>query len=507
MIRCSQLQRKRFIKDFIIYIKTGGFTLKKGHTKKLTATLILSLLLTVGLAGCGGSNAKETNNGTTGSDKGNVSETQQVTIKVSNWPKPNEEAKIKQYEQIMAQMSVNYPEITVEKDEWGYDVSSFLPKAASGQLPTLYETYFTETSKIINANYAADITDMMKEYGYDKAINPDLLKMVTKDGKYYGIPKDGYNIAMMYNINLFKEAGLVDENGAPKFPKTYEELATTAQTIKEKTGKPGMFLPTKSGQGGWMFMNIAWAYGAEFEKQVDGKWKAVFNSPEAVAALQYVKDLKWKYDVLPDNNLVDVTNDMFRMFGTDQVAMSFGNIDWLPMIQQQTKMSKDNVAMSALPIGPIGEPVTLLGGGLYMFSPSATPEQIDAGFKWLKTYGFTPESSEEALSGWDIEKKTLADQDLIVGPHGLRIWTDERRIAEEDKILGKYSNVNLDLFRDYMDNGSKGMRAEEPVNAQELYQKLDIALQTVLTDKNADPQKILDKVVEEFQRDYLDKVQ
>ena len=163
--------------------------------------------------------------------------------------------------------------------------------------------------------------------------------------------------------------------------------------------------------------------------------------------------------------------------------------------------------MSALPIGPIGEPVTLLGGGLYMFSPNATPEQIDAGFKWLKTYGFTPESSEEALTGWDIEKKTLADQDLIVGPHGLRIWTDETRIAEEDKILGKYSNVNLDLFRDYMDNGSKGMRAEEPVNAQELYQKLDIALQTVLTDKNADPQKILDKAVEEFQRDYLDKVQ
>lgn len=485
---------------FAIRIIIGGITLRMAHNKRLTAVLSVTLLLSAGLAGCGGSN--EVNIG----GSGNAAAGKQVTIKVSNWPKPNEEAKIAQYEQLMEKMKTNYPEITVDKDEWGYDVSSFLPKAASGQLPTVYETFFTETSKIIKANYAADITDTMKKYGYDRAINPDLLKMVTKDGKYYGIPKDGYVIGMLYNVNLFKEAGLLDDKGIPKFPTTYEELAETAQIIKQKTGKAGMFLPTKSGQGGWMFMNIAWAYGAEFEKQIDGKWKAVFNSPEAAAALQYVKDLKWKYDVLPDNNLVDVTNDMFRMFGTDQVAMGFGTNDWTPVIQQQTKMSKDNIAMSALPVGPVGQPVTLLGGGLYMFSPNVTPEQIDAGFKWLKTYGFTPESSEEALTGWDIEKKTLSDQGLIVGPYGLRIWTDEKRIGEEQKILDKYNNVNLDLFRDYMDNGSKGMRAEEPVNAQELYQKLDIVLQTVLTDKDADPQEILNKAAEEFQRDYLDKV-
>ena len=41
------------------------------------------------------------------------------------------------------------------------------------------------------------------------------------------------------------------------------------------------------------------------KKGDDGKWKATFNSPEAANALQYIKDLKWKYDVLPTNTLVN----------------------------------------------------------------------------------------------------------------------------------------------------------------------------------------------------------
>ncbi|MFC5404139.1 ABC transporter substrate-binding protein [Cohnella soli] len=433
-------------------------------------------------------------------------ESKPVTIKISNWPKPNDEAQVKVYDALAASMKEKYPYINIVKDEWGYDVSSFLPKAASGELPTVYETFFTEADKIIKANYAADITDIMTKTAIDKALNPELLKLVQKDGKYYGIPKDGYVMGMMYNVNLFKQAGLVDDKGIPKFPKTYEELAQTAQVIKEKTGKPGFFFPTKNNQGGWMFMNIAWAYGAEFEAQEDGKWKAVFNTPEAAAALQYVKDLKWKYNVLPANNLVDVGTDLFQMFGTDQVGMSFGISDWANAMVQNLKMSKDNLAMSALPAGPKGN-VTLLGGGLYMFAPDSTSEQLDAAFKWLEVKGFSSQTTKEALDGLETSSKTANEQGLIVGPHGLRVWVNEDRINAEQKILDQYTNVNMAMFDDYMKNGSKGLRPEVPVNAQELYKTLDVVIQAVLTNKNADPAKLLEKAASDFQKDYLDKVQ
>lgn len=433
-------------------------------------------------------------------------ENKPVTIKVSNWPKPNEDAKLKEYDGYMKTMSEKYPYITIAKDEWSYDVNSFLPKAASGELPTVYDTFFTETNKIINANYAADITDLVQKYGFDTALNPELLKLVMKDGKYYGLPQGGYTIGLMYNMNLFKQAGLLDDAGVPKFPKTYEELAQTAKIIKDKTGKPGFFFSTKSNQGGWNFMNVAWAYGADFETQENGKWKAIFNSPEAVAAMQYVKDLKWKYNVLPDNNLLDA-NDLLAMFGTDQVGMSFGLSSWANILVQMTKMPKDNLAMSALPIGPTGQPATLLGGAAYMFSASSTPEQLDAAFKWLAIKGFTVDSSPEALQGLDDATKNNKEQNMIVGPHDMASWVDGPRAKAEQDIIDKYTNVNMALFQDYMNNGTAGMRPEVPINAQELYKTLDVVIQSVLTNKNADPKALLDRAVSEFQRDYLDKVQ
>jgi len=486
---------------------------------KLGLSLVWLTLIALLLAACSGGNGKETSSpssapsGASGSPSASPSadpepsnaEPQPVTIKIGNWPKPNDEANEKIFADLEAKMKAQYPYVTIEKDEWGYDVVSFLPKAVSGQLPTLYDSFYTEADKIIKANYSADITDMMQKYGFDTGINPDLLKLVERDGKYYGLPKDGYVIGMMYNLNVLKEAGLLDASGVPVFPKTYEELAQTAVTIKEKTGKAGIFFPTKTNQGGWMFMNIAWAYGADFEQQVDGKWKAVFNSPEAVAALQYVKDLKWKYNVLPENNLVD-TNDLLMMFGTDQVGMSFGMYEFIGPLIQVAKMSKDSIALSALPAGPAGH-AALLGGGLYMFAPGSTPEQLDAAFKWLNLRGLSPKATPESLEALETNLQAQAEQGYAIGPHGLQIWTDQERVAAEQEIVNKYTNVNMALFDDYMTNGTQGLRPEVPVNAQELYKALDGLIQAVLTNEKADPQALLDKAVAEFQRDYLDKVQ
>lgn len=480
-------------------------------TKKITALMLCALIALTFVVGCSNtqteegstSNDTETADNDSGTSSNDAEGPKPVTISVGNWPLETNEVARKNMEQSVATMKEKYPYITIEPDEYVYDVNSFLPKAESGQLPTLYSTWFTEPEKIIEAGYAADITDAMERYGYDTGTNPDMLELVTKEGKMYGVPISGYSMGMWYNVNLFKQAGLLDEKGVPKFPRTYDELAETAKILKDKTGKPGLFFATKNNQGGWFFMNIAWAYGAEFEKQVDGKWQAVFNSPEAVAALQYVKDLKWKYDVLPDNVLV-ATSDMFRLFGTDQVAMSFGTVDWMQNPINDYKMSKDNLAMSVLPSGPKGK-AALMGGNLNMFAPNATPEQIDAGFKWLEIRGVTPKISPQTLKALEDGYKADNEAGRIVGPPRLRVWVDPERVKAEDEIRTKYTNVNMDLWNDYVEHNSENIRPEEPVNSQELYKTLDNVIQAVLTDKNADPKALLDKAVTDFQRDYLDK--
>lgn len=464
---------------------------------------LVPLVALVAVTACGGKNGEDPAGSASSAGTSTKADTEKkVVFDNGDWVK-DDDKQLPQFEAWKKQLETDFPNITVKPDYYPYDVNTFLPKAESGQLPNLFSTYFTEPVKIINGGYAADITSYMAKYGYDKAVNPDMLKLVTRDGKIYGIPDSGYYMGIWYNVNLFKEAGLLDDKGVPKFPKTYEELAQTAKAVKDKTGKAGFFFPTENNQGGWQFMNIAWSYGAEFEQQDGGKWKAVFNSPEAVQALQYVKDLKWKYDVLPDNALVNI-DDGFRLFGTDQVAMAFATTDWKNNPVNDYKMSKDAIAMSAVPSGPKGR-VALFGGNLRMFANNATPEQIEAGFKWTKIVGKSPDVDPASLKGLEEALASDQSQNRVTGVHGLTPWVNKEKTDAENAIYDKYRNVNLDLWNDYMNNEGVTIKPEVPMNAQELYKQLDAVIQAVLTDKNADPKSLLDKAAADFQKDYLDK--
>lgn len=426
-----------------------------------------------------------------------------VTITVGIWPQDNDEAGKKSWEVYSRNFTAKYPNITLQPEPYVYAPETFLPKAESGQAPSIFQTWYTEPKKLIANGYASDITEMATRYGYDTAVNPEVLKIVTVDSKIYGIPRDAYSLGLYINMNLFKQAGLVDQKGLPIYPKTFDELAITAKSIKEKTGKAGMFFPTKDHVGGWHFVNLAWSFGAEFEKQVDGRWISGMNSREAVAALQYIKDLKWKYDVLLPNALLS-WGDWIKNFGTDQVGMTFAAPDTLRNPVSDYSMSKDAIAMAPMPSGPKGQ-YSLLGGTIYMFPSNNTPEQLDACFKLLEVIGRGPKTDPDTMAAFEADLKDQNSKNYPVGPKPIVIWTNPERLSAEDAIYKKYTNVNMELFKPYYDMAYKGLKPEEPISCQDLYGELDNCLQVVITNKDADPKALLEKASKDFQTKFLDK--
>ena len=183
-------------------------------------------------------------------------------------------------------MAVKNTDFVIQPDNWSFDLKSFYAKAAGGQIPIVYSTNFTEVSQIISAGYSADLTKELKKQGlYDK-MSKDVLDVVSKDGKVYAFPYAAYVLGLAYNVDLFEKAGLMNEDGTPKQPKDWNELAEFAVKIKNATGVPGFIFPTANNVGGWIFTSVAWSYGTEFMKKDGDKWKATFDSPEAAEALQ-----------------------------------------------------------------------------------------------------------------------------------------------------------------------------------------------------------------------------
>ena len=86
-----------------------------------------------------------------GNEGGSTSSNGKTQISVGGWPakegkdKENIEAKKARFEEAN-------PEFEIVPDNWSFDLKSFYPKAAGGQLPTVYGTHFTEVSQIIAAN-------------------------------------------------------------------------------------------------------------------------------------------------------------------------------------------------------------------------------------------------------------------------------------------------------------------------------------------------------------------
>ena len=458
-------------------------------TKKIIAMVLCALIAIGMLSGCG--QEKKSDDG-------------KVSISIGNWKTEGQDGYDLQMERL-EQFRADHPEIDIQPDTYAYDTKNFIAKATAGQLPTAYDTYFTEIKQIAKQGYCADISQPLKNTGLLDILNPTMLEMVKGDnGEIWGLPHNAYAQSLTINKKLFKEAGLVNDDGSIKIPDTYDEVAEFAQIVKEKTGKAGFVLPTIENCGGWHLMNVAWSYGTEFMKQEsDGKWTATFDSKEFKDACQWLYDMKWKYNALPDNSVIS-NGDRQQLFGTYQAAMMFGAP---PENDLSTKygMEISDIVCARVPKGPKGR-YAQTGGAVWMFSNTATEEEIEAALTWfVEQGGFPTKLDNETISSLEKTYEELKDSGRIILP--IEPFSTFKGREGEDKMLGlleKYSNVDLADWEGYFGFDGVTLRAEEPVACQQLYSVIDGIVQKIITDKNIDIDAVVKEAVNDFQKNHLD---
>lgn len=459
--------------------------------KKITALCMAAALTAAALSGC--NSGKEETEGKT-------------TLTLGSWPDQTQTEQLKLYNGYKDQLQKKNPDLIIKTDTTNFsDAQIFNMKAGANLIATIYTTHFTEVQKTIKNGYAGDITEVLQERGLADVINPSLIDTVKgSDGRIYAFPQNAYMMGLVINKALFRQAGLVNEDGTVMVPETYEQLAEYAATIKEKTGQAGFGICTTNNWGGWHFMDIAWSYGVEFMKQRDdGTWEATFNTPEAVDALQYIKDLKWKYDAMPYDTVIDGT-DINRLLGVGQCAMAIG-VPTDALISQYGLPVSD-YAHGRLPAGPKGRYVQM-GGGVYMFSPTASKDELEAAFDWLEIKGSAKTKlDDEAIANIESNYKTQLETTGVVLPLSpLFLWSDPERMEKEKELNAKYCNVDPKDFATYMDLNDVILKSEEPVACQELYSVLDKCIQEVITNKDADCKAIIENACKDFQVNHLDK--
>lgn len=467
---------------------------RKGFMKNTFKKIVLGLLtLTMSasaLAGCGGKKVED--DGT-------------VHVEFYSTTKETDEASYNIYMERFAEFEeyykTAYPDdkpIKITPNYYGYNTADYAAMAVGDQLATFYHVPLTEAKGIMDAGYAKDITPWMEKYGYLEGMDEKIRKNIEKDGKIYMLPFMVYSVGIAVNLDLLAQAGYVDADGTPHQPATFDELAEMAANITKKTGKAGFAMPTINNQGGWRFTPIAWNFGVDFmEQDSDGKWQATFNTPEAVAALQWLKDMKWKHNAFYENVLID-GGKINSAFGAGEVAMTLAESGSTSSFIS-AGMDKNNIGYIQIPAGPARH-VTMIGGAYYVFNENATDEEVEVAFRYLDWIGEGRVFNEETKAKIKEDLLVKAENGELIGILSASPYTDNdpKRAYEIELHTKELVNVDLNHVKLYNDQSNIEWQQEEPVEAQALYAALDNAVQAVLTDENADCAKLVEDAYKNF---------
>jgi multiple sugar transport system substrate-binding protein len=298
-------------------------------------------------------------------------------------------------ENITAEFEQANPNIDVELDFVAYEaLHDKIVTAATSKAGT-YDVILMDCiwpAEFAAAEFILDVTDRIPE-DVKQDIWPGAMESVTYQGKLYGMPWLNDVLYMYYNEEMLKEAGF----DAP--PKTWEELREMAMAAKEKGLVEYPFIEYFQQDEGLTiaFAYYLFAFGGKFFNEDN---TPAFNSPEGLAALQFMVD--GMNDGLYNPASLESTYEEVRR------AFSQGNslfsINWAYQLNLANDPAESQIPGSAIVTlmpGQADPSATINGGmGLAVMADSEHPEEAWNYIQYLSSKDVQKRYSQNALPIW-----------------------------------------------------------------------------------------------------------
>lgn len=223
--------------------------------------------------------------------------------------------------------------VLMQRMDWGTYYNKLFVAGIGKRAPEIFIVHAGNIERFMQADFIRTIDDLVEgPDGIDaQDFSENVWGAVERNNKHYGLPLDVHILGMYYNRKLFREAGIVDENGKAKPPTTREEFLEAVSKITRDTDGDGQI-----DQWGYVF---TWLYTNIYTmmNQWDGKFftqdnsKCLMNDQKNVESLQFCGDLihKWKVAPSPENF------DSWIGFRQGRVGIAFEGIYMLADLAKQ----------------------------------------------------------------------------------------------------------------------------------------------------------------------------
>ncbi len=286
--------------------------------------------------------------------------------------------------------------------------SKVLTWIAAGELP---DVYMADSSYVPLYVEAGGLENLRPYIEGDTGFDPSevFYQSVYENGFYQGDPyvlaKDYSTVAIYANKKLFDAAGIA----LPEEGWTYDDLLDIAmQLTVDANGNNAAspdFDPENVAQygmdnrGGWWrsFQSTVYSFGSHTIADDGSTFDGYINSPESIAALQWMSDAINVYHVSPTSDWIQaLPSGVMPLFLDGQIAMVFGMGPWYQdMLEEQPGFE---YAIVPMPTGPGGHHGAVCWAGFGMAPTSEHPDEAWLLLKALGTEIGQRQYSEHALS-------------------------------------------------------------------------------------------------------------
>jgi len=439
---------------------------------KRTVALLAVLLLTLGLAACGGGGdeageAEGTGTPSTGTPSAGTPSggtPSGETVKISFWHAMNA-ANQEALKSLTDRFNASQSEVQVELQFQGTyedNLAKLLASRASGDVPALIQLHDVTTQLMVDSGMLTPVQDFIDRENYDLSdFNPRVVEYYTVDDKLQGMPFNISNPILYYNKVHFREVGLDPE----KPPQTLAELKEYCQklTIRNESGAPTRRCIALSIDP-WYIEQLLAVGGDLYANNGNGRdaraTEAVFNGPRGKEIFQWWGDLMRSGDA--QNVGRNPTGDQhFLAIGTGQASMTLGTSAALRSIVDvleapgEIQLADVELGTAPLPGFADGTGGSLVGGAALWILKSRPQEEQEAAWKYVK-YLVEPQQQADWYSGSGYFPMRISAYELQAAkdveakyPH-FRVAVDQfleapSTRATQGALLGNFVDVRVIL--------------------------------------------------------------
>lgn len=272
---------------------------------KLLSGLFLTLAV-ISLAGCSAVQKQK-----------NVTEIEFWTLQLSDY-KPYITGVIQDYEHSHPGIKIKWIDVPFSEGE-----KRALAAVISKKVPDVINMNPSFASTLASRGALADVKKYISKKDYDSYLK-ESWDASTLKGFTFGIPWYITSSITIYNKDLIKKAGLSPD----KPPKTFNEMANMAKTIKAKTGKYA-FLPNLTEDG--KIIQIFNKYSIPILDKT-GSF-AVFNTDEAVKVMDMWANL-YQNNYIPPESLTETHQSSLEKYEAGENTFIMAGANFLKKIKQ-----------------------------------------------------------------------------------------------------------------------------------------------------------------------------